>query len=280
MNNLPMQPLSPEEQQRLMGEFYILLGKQVKSYHKHRHMGDNTSIPVELAQELMESMEYTVQQAGGLCTGRNAEEALKLGQELLGSKVEKARSMLELVAATSPAWQTEYRWEALSCLRRFLANYDPLHLAHREPEDFFYPILVPLPEGMKGIDVCLFWLHALWLENQIMASFDDGALEQLWSRLPADTLNQCEQVLLNGLGKVMLHGSCEDLVFEEEERRQLSALHSDENLDLVENAAMELCREMGIADSNGAAYLHAAALQLLPRIAAAVEYDHLGAVFL
>lgn len=280
MNNLPVQPLSQEEQQRRMGEFYILLGKQVKSYHKHRHMGDNTSIPVELARELMESMEYTVEQVGGPAAARNTEEALKLGQELLESKVEKAKSLLDLVTATAPAWQTECRWDALRCLRTFLTSYDPLHLAHRGPEDLFYPILAPVPEGIMGIDGCLFYLNVLWLENQIMAAFDDGALEQLWSRLPTDTLNQCEQVVLNGIGKATLYDRGDDLIFTEAERIELNAILSVQPTEeTVHHAALRLCRRLDLSE-NASAYLRTAAMQMLPRLEAALQYDNLSVIFL
>jgi len=58
VSQLPINPLSQEEQQRVMNQMYLLMAKQVQSYHKHRHMGNNSSVPVELAQELMESIEY------------------------------------------------------------------------------------------------------------------------------------------------------------------------------------------------------------------------------
>lgn len=284
MNNMPMRPLSPAEQQRLMSQMYNLLGKQVKSYHKHRHMGDNTSVPVELARELMESMEYTIEQAGGFAMAGDAQTALELGQKILESKVEKATAMLDLVAATAPVWQTECRWEALSCLRRYLAGYDHCHLAHREPDELFYPVLVSVPETIKGIDVCQFYLNVLWTENQIMAGFNDAVLERLWNRMPADTLNQFEQVLIGGIGKIILHGSCDDLVFEESERQRLLALLSNQNRDQLhtaaENGAMDLCLKMDLADSNAAAFIRTAVQQLLPRIDAAVRHNDLSAVFL
>lgn len=280
MSQLPITFLSREEQQRRMGRMYLLLGKQVKSYQKHRRMGDNTSIPAELARELMASMEYTIELAGGHAVAEDAEMALELGQKLLSAKVEKGKAMLDLAAATAPGWQTECRWEALRCLRGYLMGYDPIHLAHREPEELFYPIPVPVPEGIGGIDVCLFYLNILWLENQIMAGFEDGVLERLWGRLPTDTLNQCEQVVLNGLGKAMLYGVCGDLVFCEAERQRLRALLSGRITDLPEMAAMALCRSMDLAESNAADYIHAAALQMLPRIEAAAKHDHLAAVFL
>ncbi len=279
MNHLPMQPLSAEEQQRLIGQMYLLLGKQVKSYHKQRHMGENSSVPVELAQELMASMEYTVELAGGLVATRDAEKTLRLGQELLEAKVEKAKSLLELVTATAPAWQTECRWEALHCLRQYLANYDPLHLAHKGPDELFYPILVSVPETIKGIDHCLFYLNVLWSENQIMAAFEDEALEQLWDRLPTDTLNQCEQVVLNGIGKAILSGCGDDLVFTEAERKAMQAVLSVQPAQTVHKAALRLCRQLDLTE-NASAYLCAAAMQMTSRLEAALQCDNLSAIFL
>lgn len=280
MKSLPVQPLSPEEQQRLMGQMYLLLGKQVKSYHKMRHMGENSSVPVELAQELMASMEYTIELAGGLAGLRDGEKTLRLGQELLEAKAEKAKSLLELVTATAPGWQTECRWDALYCLRQYLANYDPLHLAHKGPEELFYPMLVRVPDGMKGIDLGLFYLNVLWLENQIMAAFADAALEQLWDRLPTDTLNQCEQVVLNGIGKAILSERGSDLVFTEAERNTLQALLSVQpTKETVHHAACGLCRRLDLPE-NAAAYLVAAAAQLVPRLEAAVKHDNLAVLFL
>ena len=87
MSQLPINPLSPEEQQRVMSQMYLLMGKQVQSYHKHRHMDSNSSVPVELAQELMESIEYTIGLVGGVYAHRNIGEALVLGQEVLEQPV-------------------------------------------------------------------------------------------------------------------------------------------------------------------------------------------------
>ena len=51
--NALIRPLTPEQQNRLSRDLYILLEKQVKSYHKSRHMGENSSVPAEIAQELL-----------------------------------------------------------------------------------------------------------------------------------------------------------------------------------------------------------------------------------
>lgn len=258
MNQLPTKSGNQGDQQRVLTQLYALMGKQVRSYHAHRHMGSNSSVPVELAQELMESIEYTVNLAGGAYAHENLEQALRFGQTILEEKVEKAGSLLELVRSTAPRWQTEYRWEALVYLGHFLEGYDHLHLAHRGPEGLYYPVLISPPEGGRGMDLCLFYLNILWIENQIMAGVPEEALEELWDRLPAGTVNQCEQVLINGLGKALLGTGLGSLVFGEEERMALGFLLIGEPEERLEEAARVLCRWLDLRDENARGYVRAA----------------------
>lgn len=262
MNQLPINPLSPEEQQRIMEQMYLLCGKQVQSYHKHRHMGNNSSVRVELAQELMESIEYTINQVGGVYTHRNMEEALLLGQKMLEKKRTKAKAMLELVNGTAPQWQTECRWDTIGYLRHYLESYDHLHLAHRGPEDLFYPILISTPDGIRGIDLCLFYLNILWIENQIMAGVPDHVLEQFCERLPVGTLNPCEQLLVNGIGKVLLGKGLDPLVFEPEEHMHVIIAMMRATDESLREAAKLLCQWLDLKDEYARHYV-AAAVPLL-----------------
>ena len=279
MNHLPINPLSPEEQQRIMEQMYLLMGKQVQSYHKHRHMGNNSSVPVELAQELMESMEYTIGLVGGVYAHKNTGEALVLGQEVLESKLSKAKSMLELVNGTAPQWQTECRWEALRYLRYYLEQYDHLHLAHKGPDDLFYPILISPPEGIQGIDSCLFYLNIMWIENQIMAGVPDDALEQFWDRLPVGTLNQCEHLLINGLGKALLGTGIDPLVFEAEEHMQLIVALMRATEESLKDAAKLLYQWLNLKDENARMYVEAVVPQLTMWIGDNVRGGNLENVF-
>lgn len=280
MSQHSVRPLSPEERQRMLGQMCLLMDRQVKSYHKHRHMGENSSVPAELARELMESIEYTAGLAGGLTAGRDLEAALKLGQDLLAEKQEKLKKCLELVTATGPAWQTECRWEALQALRRYLDAYDPLHLAHRGPEEVFYPVAISVPDFLRGIDLADFYLKVMWQENQIMASFSDTALERLWNKLPADALNQCEQMILNVLGKRILSADMDDLTFTDAQRLCLQARLAESSIrDRMTDAAVQLCGKLDLT-KNAAGYFCAVTAQVLPRVETAVAYDSLWAVFL
>ena len=279
MSQLPINPLSPEEQQCVMNQMYLLMGKQVQSYHKHRHMGNNSSVPVELAQELMESIEYTIGLVGGVYAHRNIGEALVLGQEVLESKLSKAKSMLELVNGTAPQWQTECRWEALRYLRHYLEQYDHIHLAHKGPEDLFYPILISPPEGIQGIDSCIFYLNILWIENQIMAGVPEDALEQFWDRLPAATLNQCEQLLINSIGKALLGTGIDPLVFETEEHMQLIVALLSATEERLRDAAKLLYQWLNLKDENARMYVEAVVPQLTMWIGDNVRFGNLENIF-
>ena len=262
MNQLPTNQLSPEEQQRIMEQMYLLCGKQVQSYHKHHHMGNNSSVLVELAQELMESIEYTINQVGGVHAHRNMEDAFLLGQEMLKTKHSKAKAMLELVNGTVPQWQTECRWDALGHLRHYLECYDQRHLAHRGPEDLFYPILISIPDGFQGIDLCLFYLNILWIENQIMAGVPDHVLEQFWERLPVGTLNQCEQLLVNGIGKALIGKGLDPLVFESEEDMEIIIAMMRATDKKLRDAATLLCQWLDLKDENARMYVESVVPQL------------------
>ena len=280
MSQLPITPLSPEEQQKIMGQMYLLMAKQVQSYHKHRHMGNNSSVPVELAQELMESITYTINLVGGVYTNRNIEEALRLGQEILESRLTKAKAMLELVNATAPQWQTECRWEALRYLRHYLEQYDHLHLAHKGPDDLFYPILISPPEGIQGIDSCIFYLNILWIENQIMAGVPEDSLEEFWDRLPAATLNQCEHLLINGIGKALLGTGIDPLVFEAEEHMQLIVTLMKATGERLKDAAKLLCQWLNLKDENARMYVEATIPQLTMWIGDNVRNGNLDNIFI
>ena len=279
MNHLPINPLSPEEQQGIMEQMYLLMGKQVQSYHKHRHMGNNSSVPVELAQELMESIEYTIGLVGGVYAHRNIGEALVLGQEVLESKLSKAKSMLELVNGTAPQWQTECRWEALRYLRHYLEQYDHLHLAHKGPDDLFYPILISSPEGIQGIDRCIFYLNIMWIENQIMAGAPEEALEQFWERLPAATLNQCEHLLINGIGKALLRTGIDPLIFGTEEYMKIIVAMMSATEEKLRDAAKLLCQWLNLKNENACLYVDAVVPQLTMWIGDNIRGGNLKNIF-
>ena len=254
MRNTPAKLPLEEEQAKAAEQMYLLMGKQVKSYQKTHHMGENSSVPMELAQALMESVEYTVNTAGGMQAHRNLEETFCAGQKILQKRHHEAKKLLVLVTGTTPQWQTDCRWEVLRYLGQYLEQYDPHHLAHIEPEGLFYPILIATPE-YRGIDSCVFYLNVLWIENQIMAGIPECVLEAFWGRLPADALNPCEYLLTNGIGKVLLGTGLDPLGMEPEDYPRLYEKMAGATEETLRTAAGVLCQWLSLENEAACRYV-------------------------
>ncbi len=185
-------------------ELYPLLGQQVKSYHKHYHMGENSSVPVEVAQELLASICYTLELAG---QSGSTDARLRQGQDILAVRLEKAQRLYRLVTAAQ--WgQGAWFWEDMAQMGHYLDRYDHLHFAHRSPAILCYPTAMPMPDGVQGIDQALFYLRCLWLEEQIMDAFAPDTLAELEAQMPPGSWDGpemvCEQPLCNALGRTLL----------------------------------------------------------------------------
>ncbi len=253
------------------GMLYQLLANQVKSYHKHYHMGENTSVPVEVAQELLASIGYTLELAG---QGGGADARLRRGQAVLAGRLEEAQRLYRLVTATQ--WgQGAWFWEDMAQMGHYLDRYDQLHFAHRSPALLCYPTALPIPQELQGIDAALFYLNCLWMENQILFHFPEEVLTNFWTVLPWDFWQGpeilCQRPLLNAAGRVLLGLSLESLLLDEAERAALLPLLSKERV----MAAAERVFQALCLTADAACYARAAIAEVLPRLLAAKEPERM-----
>ena len=131
-----------------------------------------------------------------------------------------------------------------------------------------------------GIDSCLFYLNILWIENQIMAGVQEDALEEFWTRLPAGTLNQCEHLLINGIGKALLGTGIDPLVFETEEHMQLIVALLEATEEGLRDSAKLLCEWLNLKDENARMYVEAVVPQLTMWIGDEVRNGNLDNLFI
>lgn len=281
MNTLPVQPLTPEQQKRLSIELYAVLGKQVKGYHAHYHMGENSSVPTEVARELMESVQFTLEAVGGYRPGESLEDQLARGQAVLERELADTRELYRVVCATAPEFHSRSHWEALNCLGKYLQSYDFRHFAHRSPPEPDYPLLIPLPEPLKGIPRAKGYLHCLWLENQIFDSMP-GAVQLLDTAPPGywdAPQNLCEQPLWNAMGKAILGLPLKPLQLPVGEYKRLAAKLEEGSLRERLTQAMDgVCDELGLAPALRD-YARAAVGSLYPRLKAALPYGNIHYLF-
>ena len=100
-----------------------------------------------------------------------------------------------------------------------------------------------------------------------MAGVPEDALEQFWDRLPAATLNQCEHLLINGIGKALLGKGIDPLIFETEEHMQIVVAMVTVTEEELRDAAKLLCQWLNLKDEN--AYLYVKSI--IPQISILTE---------
>ncbi len=241
-------------------EMYSLLEEQVKAYHRHYHMGQNTSVAAQTAQELLASIRYTLETAGPDST---PSQALHRGQAILTGRLEEAKRRYALVAATQ-SFQDSWFWEDMGEMGRYLDRYDPLFFAHRGPELLCYPIAMTMPAQLQGIEEALYYLNCLWLENQILGSFPEGVLEEFLDALPGTQWDGpqmlCQMPLLQAVGRILLELPLDTLLLGQLRYRlpQLSR-------EAVLQAGEQVCAALKLTPG-AAVYAQAVLRDVLPRL--------------
>lgn len=282
MNASLMAALSREEQERFFSEVYDLLALQVQRYHKHYHMGENTSVPEETAKELMESLLYTLGKID--FSGQSLAAALERGQEVLKRQTGESEKLLKLVAVTAPEVCSDSYHDTLDALGRWLRRYDCLHFAHCRPAFLEYPLLFDGWEDMRGIDCVQCYLKGMWQENQILEAFETEYLDELYSCLGPDfgsiPINLCEQPLVNAIGSRLL-GRQAGLLDEADRQKLVNVLtNADDLKGLMTKALKALCDERKLSGIDAAGYAQIVISRLLPRLEAGLTAGSLDGIFL
>lgn len=178
-NEALMRIFSPEElprryAQQAGGDFDLALLRLLAVRTERYTMGESSSVTVETAQALLESIRFTLAlgcEAQGyspaqLPTGESlpalllvgqaeAERRVKVGQEL------HKQAKLLLMDIDDPTLQ-----DTLNELGQFFKRYDLWFFAHDIPCAIDYILDAPIPEDLQGIDYVIAYLKALIAEGR------------------------------------------------------------------------------------------------------------------
>ena len=279
-------PLSADEERLLQARLWALLGRQAALYT----MGDSSSVPEQTARELAASLRYTLDKA--LEAERLPERALlscdlaglvRRGQAVLQEQTEQARALWLCVCRGAPEPDSEYRRRTLDGLGQYFRRYDLRFFAHRVPCSVDYPLLLPVPETLPGVDWVVQYLRQLRLENELQRRLGAEAvlrvLEAVYGDPGRDWLNLCEQPLVNAIGRALLHRPAGTLEITPADRAALlRVLPRGSAAQAAEAAARAVGEELGCTPALRR-YLASCAGLLSPRLAAAAEHGELSHVF-
>ena len=286
----PELPLTPEECLAFQAELWKLLEGQTARYT----IGESTSVPVETAQELLESLCFTLRvdetdtaRIRLLLQEKDLDQAYRRGFQLMDTKVRQGQLLWQAVCENLPDIENRSLHDTLRSIGTFWQRYDRRYFAHQIPCDIDYQLCRPVPESLRGVDYVMEYLRRLWLENGFLRRFDPRLAVRLLNRYCPGyrelLINLFEPVAVNALGLVLLGVDPRGLDITEGDRERLSLLleplpRSRAEI-LLLDASTRLCAALSM-DGAARQYLGDLAKSLFPRIAAAMDAGALDGVFL
>ena len=282
------EPLLPEslevctlaEQEGLQARLWQLWEKQFA----RKTQGDHSSLRVETAQELMESILFTLRfylQAQGLSVRllltQPPDPLFAAAQQALLTAVADTQELYLRACATVQTFQSRTLTESLRGIAPFFRLYDARLAAHSIPADIDYPLCEPVPDMPAGVCYIRSYLNRLSLENALLTRFTPDRVLRLLTRSCPDyrnaPVNLYEPVAACVTGLALLGGGETLLEITSAQGVRLASLISGQSpaqaRRLLADAAQSACGRLGLTDSLSVRYLQRASIALYPRLTAA-----------
>ncbi|MGN1170722.1 MAG: DUF6179 domain-containing protein [Lachnospiraceae bacterium] len=281
---------SESEQEKFIAGLWELLKAQAGKYNGI----DSTSMTVEKAQEILESMLYTIGVAAE--NGAAKEEILNgslsllldRGREILKGKQKSVKVEWKLLCRELPRIPNVYFLSTMENLGLFFDSYDIYFAAHHTSESIDYWPLCPVPETIKGISYIEEYIRRIQIENDFLNCFEREDVISLCEKYVSDyreaLFNLCEPVLTNAIGLCLIGKEVRGLHISSAHREdiyhRLIGRTEDEICDMIKEAVLSACRQIGMTAENEKDYLVSAAAGLGARIREALKHRDLSDIFL
>ena len=265
-------------------ELWGLLAKQAALYTK----GDSGSMPRETAQELLESVRYTLE-CGEYAADKaeNTELAFKRGQAIIKQRVDRCARLLLAASRSLPYVPSACMSATLRAVGTFIKGYDWQYMAHFLPRDIDYPLCLPVSHQLRGIDYALAYMESFTAENRLLALFGGAQVRSAARAVCPDYIhvpvNICEIALFSAAGAWLVRSSAESLRCDAEE---LAVLHGifenlteDDIAETLYNAGYSAVCSRGVSRGHYAEYAALTVQGAAARVAAARDTGSLEGVF-
>ncbi len=270
---------TPAEQEALQARLWPLWEKQFA----RKTQGDHSSLRVETAQELMESILFTLRfylQAQGLSVRllltQPIEPLFAAAQQALLQTVADTQELYLRACATVQTFQSRTLAESLRGIAPFFRLYDARLAAQSIPADIDYPLCEPIPDTPAGVCYIRSYLNRLCLENALLTRFLPDRVLRLLTRSCPDyrnaPINLYEPVAACVTGLALLGGGETLLEITPAQGERLAAHLRGQSPTqarrLLSDAAQAACLRLGLTDGPSVQSMQHAAVALYPRLSA------------
>lgn len=275
-NEMAQGKWNTQDQADFLRQLYDLMDLCVKRYTG----GDSTSVPKEVAQELLNSILFVL---GSLNPGANLKHQYQDGLKILNQKMEFAKALWREVCLSMPDVENMALKDTLKEIGGFFSRYDPL-FAHEIRCMIDYPLCRPIPESLKGVDYITDYLTGLKTEQEFINAFSVKNVRRLLEAYCMDVreqlVNLYEPVAVNALGLALIDEDPTELDIPAHKRQKIGdKLANTDWKPAFSRAVNRLLTVLNLHSVKAESYLEACAGALYPRLKAAMEAGDLGWIF-
>lgn len=261
-------------------ELYALLEERIRRFT----MGDSTSLPVDTARRLLESILYCLD-LNRRFPSRDVPQDAPLKARWQAGVVQakrlaaRAKLLLRQAQSTPPPLINTAYGDTLAALPAFFSAYDADFFAQEIPCSFDYPLCQPVSDSRLGAEYILDYLRRLLAENALLRALPQDALSALYAGYYIDYTDLLVNLYLPAAEMATLCALAKKpvtvLALSKEELSAVGALLSSKSereargaIDCAADCALKQLNQRGTYPT---LILHAAAGDLLVRLRAAGE---------
>lgn len=281
------------EEDKMLIEFKIwnLLGKHTERYT----MGDSTSVPIEIAEELLNSICFSLglelrelMNAKELLMEEDISDLLKASWSKIASLMERGKKLLEAVRKSSPNIENISYKDTINEIDKFFNKYDYRFFAHKIDCSIDYQLSNAISEKLQGIEYINEYLKALLIENEFCICFDKDNIIYILNSYCSDykelLINIFEPILTNAIGLDILGRDILTLEISALQRETLLGifrnLSKTEILVKLESSAKSVCDILEVVDNEKIEYIQKTAVNIYPRIEVGLSTGNIDNIFL
>ncbi len=283
--------ISEEDRMLIEVKIWSFLGTYINRYT----MGDSTSVPIEIAEELLNSICFSLDlelrglnNAHKILIEKDIEHLLKASWIKIISLMGYGKKLLIEVKNSYPNIENTSYNDTIDEIEKFFNKYDYRFFAHKINCSIDYQLANPISEKLQGIEYINEYLKSLLIENQFCLNFPKDNIIYLLKSYCQDyeglLINIFEPILTNAIGLKALGENVLILEISGLQRKELlnifRNLPKTEGLDKLRNSAKGICDVLGIVDNEKIQYIQETSENLYPRIEMALATGNIDNVFL
>lgn len=275
---------------QIQQQCYTLLTQLTQEYAR----GHSSSVRMETAQNLLESMSYTIglalkqakdtDTAADMLTAQPIFDLFDRGQAVVKQVICESKQLLRhLQAGRIKTSNHAYNATIDNGIALFFDAYGAKYAAHETPGSIDYPLFCEIPH-LVGVEYIRAYLTRLTLENAFCRRFADiddrlrGHHEDFENLL----INIFEIVLTGAVGCVLCGNNPDGDITHTGRRylaHKLSPMTKKQRRAALREATVQICRGMHITHPTLYSYICSAAISLLPRLKTALQTNCLDTFF-